>query len=339
MIDVSTTSSKRSNSAIAQTLAVVIVTHNRPEMLRRVLGYLFGQPELVRAYVVNNAGSEATVRLLAEFVDHPRVCVLSLPENVGGAGGFHAGMKRAMEDKDWDWVVLQDDDAWPEPGALDQMARLHGGKAAGASAVAALVLHPDNRVCEMNIPRRVPFLSLAGFFWVLRRKGRMALAGEELTRAPVPVDMSSFVGLFLTRAAIEKIGLPEKRLFLYGDDWDYTLRLRKAGVPLLHDPGVVYRHDHQSRTGEREPYKELWKWFYSCRNNLIFMRTAFGLLARPVQLYWIAQWRKECLKYPDPKIARVILDRAARVVDHRDEWLPHPELLDWVKSLESPGGS
>jgi rhamnopyranosyl-N-acetylglucosaminyl-diphospho-decaprenol beta-1,3/1,4-galactofuranosyltransferase len=320
-------------------VAAIVVTHNRPDHLRRVIDHLLGQPELVRAYVVNNAGSEATVRLLAGFAEHPRVCVLSLPENVGGAGGFHAGMKRALEDKDWDWVVLQDDDAWPEKDAFARLAATSGTHATSPYGVAALVHHPDGRVCEMNRPRRIPFASIGGFWHVLMRRGRMPLTDAEMKERARPIDMSSFVGLFLTRAAIEKTGLPEKRLFLYGDDWDYTLRMRKKGVTLLHDPGVVYLHDHQSRTGEREPFKELWKWFYSCRNNLIFMRTCFGPFARPIQKYWIAQWRKECLKYPDPKIARIILDRAARVVDHRDEWLPHPELLDWVKSLESPGGT
>ena len=42
---------------------------------------------------------------------------------------------------------------------------------------------------------------------------------------PRDIDGTSFVGLFVSRAAIARVGFPDGHLFLYGDDVLYTLGL------------------------------------------------------------------------------------------------------------------
>lgn len=98
-------------------VCAVVVTFNRKDLLRECLRGLLRQtrpPD--RILVVDNLstdGSPAMVR--AEF---PTAAVYELGRNLGGAGGFHYGMKRAHEEG-FDWLWIMDDDVEPYPEALD----------------------------------------------------------------------------------------------------------------------------------------------------------------------------------------------------------------------------
>ena len=193
-------------------LVAVVVTHNRLGQLQVTLDHLLLSPrrELAAVVVVNNGSTDGTAAWLAEHPDN-RVHVLRHARNRGGAGGFEAGLRLAMDWLSADWVVVMDDDARPAPEAL---SRFHALPCASWDAVAAAVYQPDGQICEMNRPSRNPFWDLR-LFWRTMWQGR---AGFHLTSAAfegaqMAVDVASFVGLFLSRRAIELAGYPDGRLF------------------------------------------------------------------------------------------------------------------------------
>jgi rhamnopyranosyl-N-acetylglucosaminyl-diphospho-decaprenol beta-1,3/1,4-galactofuranosyltransferase len=304
-------------------LLAVLVTYNRLAKIQPTLGRLLAEPALDAVLVVDNASADGTGAWLREEAsEHPRLEILTLAENRGGAGGFHAGLARALERNDWDHLLLQDDDAWPADGCLARFAT----QVPRASAAAAAVYFPDGRICDMNRPRRVPFLSPLA---VLRQRG-MALPDSAYAGDPTPIDMSSFVGLFLSRAAVEAVGLPDPAFFLYGDDWDYTLRLRKAGHRILFAPGLPYIHDCGSLKAADAPYARLWQWYYSCRNALILQRKMLGPLAIPLRWLRLRQWRRQCPRYPDPAQARATLALAVRDASQSPTPLRTPDEVERV---------
>ena len=78
-----------------ETVAVVVVTYNRADLLRHLLAGL-GQldPPADAVIVVDNASTDHTAAVLAEST-LPGLRVIANPENTGGAGGFHTGVKAA----------------------------------------------------------------------------------------------------------------------------------------------------------------------------------------------------------------------------------------------------
>lgn len=299
------------------TLAATVVTHNRLDMLILTVRRLLEQP-VAHVVVVDNASTDGTAAWLAAQ-DDPRLIVHRSETNLGGAGGFSVALQLARDLTQADWIALMDDDGRPQTGALDAFRRLD---LTGWDAVGAAVFHPDGRICEMNRPYRNPFWSPGAF---LRTLARMPLgrgrAGFHLRDddyrpdGPVrPVDMSSFVGLFISRDALQRAGLPDPRLFIYGDDQLYTLRMRRQGLRIGFAPQVRFDHDTAAQQGQSGlVLRPMWKVFYMYRNALIAYRVAAGPWFWPLVPVLLRKWRRKAGDYgADAALFRRILDEAVR---------------------------
>ena len=117
-------------------VCAVVITFNRKALLRECLLALGPQlqPE-DRILVVDNASTDGTSALLE--TEFPTLERLSLPENIGGSGGFYEGMKWAFE-KGFDFLWLMDDDGRPDPDCLAKL------RAAGDSRTVAVPLQQDS---------------------------------------------------------------------------------------------------------------------------------------------------------------------------------------------------
>ena len=193
-------------------VGAVVVTHNRRELLADCLAALQRQtrpPEAV--VVVDNASTDGTARMLAERF--PAVTCLALPTNTGGAGGFHAGMTHALG-LAVDGLWLMDDDSVPAPTCLAELLA-----AAEEYAVRApLVVSRDD-------PEHLAFGYLIGGRHLRTRRDAAAVASGGLLVGTA----NPFNGLLVHRSVVERVGLPLRELFIWGDEREYLLRLRRAG--------------------------------------------------------------------------------------------------------------
>ncbi len=278
-------------------VVAVITTHNRLAQLRRTMGRLLAEPEqyLAAVVVVDNASDDGTAAFLASIPD-PRLHVLRLPRNSGGAGGFAAGLEHARACFDPDWYLIMDDDARPMPDAL---ARFHASDLRGWDAVAGAVYDPSGRICDINRPTHDPFASLAKFLRTARkgREGFHLGPDHYAGGVPVAIDGASFVGLFLSRRGLALGGLPDARLFVYGDDALQTLRLSRAGGRIVFLPQVRFEHD-QAAAGAGQGDRPVWKVYYQHRNALILYHHAAGWLFWPICLVVIPVWALRMRGYP-----------------------------------------
>ena len=322
-------------------VAALVVTHNRLDQLRRTLQRLLAEP-LDHLIVVNNASTDGTGVWLAAEGD-PRLHVITAPRNVGGAGGFELGLAEVRSTLDPDWCVVMDDDARPEP---DMIARfkdeVEDYVQADWHAIAAGVFYPDGVICEMNRPSRNPF-------WHFRNFVRTAIGGgrggfhmhdDDYGAATLQqVDATSFVGLFLSRHALARGGLPDGRLFLYGDDVIYTLGLTRAGGRIGFAPWLRFEHDcstfeRAERAGERL-YRPMWKVYYNYRNGLMGYRLAAGpVLFWPVLALMVPKWLLQSRRYgPQARLFRRLLRLAVgdALAGRCDR--PHAEIVNRAAEL------
>lgn len=223
------------------TVAAVVVTYNRQAKVGKTLDHILAQtrpPDWI--IVVDNASTDGTDQILARYCADDRVVVHRLRRNMGGAGGFSAGMARGYE-LGADFVWIMDDDCYPNPDALEE---LETGLVKAEQAMAAslsysslsyacsLVKFVDGEICEMNNP---------GTTWDW---GRLMALGQESAL----VTSCSFVSVLFPRRVITRFGLPLKEYFIWFDDQEYTLRVTQAapGVQCLRS---VVVHDMDVNRG------------------------------------------------------------------------------------------
>ena len=275
-------------------LVALVVTHNRQAQLRVTVERLLAE-DIDALLVVDNASTDGSSGYLHQMTD-PRLHVLTLAENLGGAGGFEHGLREATRLFDPDWCVLMDDDARPEPGTLSRfLSRASGLERDGYDALAGGVFYPDGRICDMNRPSRNPFWHLKDFVRTAFGGGRDGFHVKDddyATLEPVTIDATSFVGFFLSRKGLVRAGYPDGKLFIYADDVIYTLRMTKMGGKIGFLPTLRFEHDCSTyHTGGGDIYRPLWKVYYNYRNSLFAYREAAGpVLFWPIFALAAAKW-------------------------------------------------
>ena len=203
-----------------ETVAVVVVTYNRADLLERMLvglGALERLPDAV--IVVDNASSDHTQAVLAAATN-PGLQVVCTEDNLGGAGGFHLGVRTAYR-AGFDRIWLMDDDVVPAPDcltvlmALDEDCLMAVREDTAGRLVEKAATHFDLR----NPLTIRPKTSMVETDFVSR--DRM----PEL----VEVENVAFEGFMLRRTVVDAIGLPDPSYFIFYDDVDFAIRARRAG--------------------------------------------------------------------------------------------------------------
>lgn len=197
------------------TVAAVIVTHNRVELLEASLRQVANQEgaEVAHVVVVDN-GNDPAVRKLVEAVCGSRGHYVGSATNLGGAGGFALGFLTALS-LGADAIWCADDDGRPADAhvlaTLQEVAEREG------------LEEISPVVCNIDAPERLAFPLRQGLVW------RRTLS--ELEGSFLPGIASLFNGALISARAMEIIGVPDYRLFIRGDEVEYHRRLVRSGLP------------------------------------------------------------------------------------------------------------
>jgi GT2 family glycosyltransferase len=236
-------------------VTAVVVTFNRFELLQKVVESLKGQSRtLDEIVIVNNGSTDGT----HEWLDAQEGITVIHQDNVGGSGGFARGIDYAYN-HGADFIWCMDDDVFPRRECLENLlAEMFKNDTIGIVAPRRLmegkIFCHDFR--EYNLSN--PFASMY--------KGRLS---KEQIDTPTEVKGTAFEGPMIRRSVVERIGLPNKELFIFCDDTDYCLRTVLIGYKILYVPAALmdkHKFFNNDTWAERNRKKK-WKRFYQVRNS------------------------------------------------------------------------
>jgi GT2 family glycosyltransferase len=242
-------------------VTVVVVAWRSAEFIDACLdGVAAARPG--RILVVDNASSDGTAHRLATRND---VDVLRLDRNRGFAGGIAV----ALDHVTTEYMALVNDDAVPQPGWLEALlAPFAAGDGADLSATTAKLLLSDGRINNAGS-------ALLPDLYACDR----GLGQPDDGRWDTPEDVDAFcgAGALLRAAAVRAVGGFPAHFFLYYEDTDTSMRLRRAGWRIRYVPEARIIHRHSASSDQQSARFH----YFNERNRLLMiLRGAAGPLAR-----------------------------------------------------------
>lgn len=191
-------------------------------------------------YVVDNASADNSLELVGA---RPRraLHVLANETNLGVAQGNNQGIEAALA-AGCEWILLVNNDTSFDPDFLERLV-------AGAERNEWPVVTPLIAATE---PPDTVWYGGGHFRWAEGILVEHEHAGESLaSQSPAPrtTDYAPTCALLVRRSVFEQIGTMDPSYFVYFDDVDFMLRLRRAGIPVMLDPSVVFTHKASALTG------------------------------------------------------------------------------------------
>lgn len=270
-------------------LVVSIVCHNNPSLLEQCLSSVRENCTLpVRFIVVDNTGSSDVQRTARHYLEEPDVLIINSEPQ-----GFAANHNRAFTQASGEFFLLLNDDTVVLRHALEGMVSVlqsHADIAAVAcKAYTDWQLNQTHDVCGLRLPSAMVALQDG----VLDYSGlARSFPRAQLVRRWLFVDRDHHTSqeaahlngacLLLRRSAVEQVGTLDERFFMFLEETDLCLRLRRRGWRLWYEANVGIIHLGGSSVRGRARNR-----LYD-RSMLLFLSKHYG--PRSVVAYRIATY-------------------------------------------------
>lgn len=230
-----------SQSTDAPLLSIVIVSWNTRDILADCLTSIFQHTQVLNfeVIVVDNASADCTVEMLKS--DFPQVKVFTNDSNLGFARACNQGM-RASEGR---LILLLNSDTFVRDdvivGMTDYMLSRPEVSMAGCQ-----LRYPDGRIQHSAYRSLSIWRSLFEDLWLYKlvsspRREEMLLGGYWHNDREMESDWLAGAFMMLRRDLFEGVGGFSEDFFMYGEDSEWCMRIRRAGHRIFYNPdGVVY---------------------------------------------------------------------------------------------------
>lgn len=247
-------------------LSIVIANWNAGDLLLRCVESLQdgGRTFSAELIVVDNASSDGSASLLRR---REGVRLIANAENVGFARACNQGLRTSRGR----YALLLNPDTRVVPGALEALvAFMDAHPEAGAAGPA--LLNPDGSLQPSGgeFPSLRQLLAIHPIVAGLLPAPEHPLRRRDFSEV-AEVDEVSGACMIVRRAAIDEVGLLDENFFLYFEDLDWCLRLKRAGWRVYHLPEARVIHHWRSRN-DPNPYARV----HHLRSQLYYVRKHFG---------------------------------------------------------------
>ncbi|EOU9539648.1 glycosyltransferase [Cronobacter dublinensis] len=237
----------------------LIVTFKRKELLKKVVESVLSQTHAPsKVIVVDNNSNDGTEAVVAQLKSLSSIEIeyQNTGANLGGAGGFAFGFNHVLSD-DFDYLWIMDDDLLPKQNCLEKLLSC----ASNNQIIQPARFNLDGTCAEyspIKFDLASPFLLHPKIETVKDHIESLQCNDSEIQIEGIP-----FEGPLIPRNIINKVGLPDKRFFIFYDDLDYAIRARKAGFKIFcKKDAIAYRLLMNNQVNDLQS----WKGYFMLRN-------------------------------------------------------------------------
>jgi len=205
------------------------------------------------------------------------IVIIRVGRNLGYAGGNNVGIHYALTRFGADYIWILNNDTVVERHALDRkIAVAEHDPSIGIVGAKLLRYQEPSKIQALGGGNVIPALGLDSQIGA-------GLDGSLATTQPIELEHVVGASLFVRATAIHDIGLMDESYFLYREETDWCLKMRRHGWKLVCCPTSEVWHKQGASIG----YKSVLHDYYSVRNMLFLLhkhhprefRSAFFLIA------------------------------------------------------------
>ena len=246
-------------------LSIITVNFNGLEDTSALLGTI-PQTDGVEVIVVDNGSSDDEASVIQQR--YPWITVVRSPKNLGFAGGNNLGIKAAHGK----YLYFINNDTLLEEREKRKEDR---GKRHFQPLIDRLesdahigVVCPKIRFSWDNNP--IQYAGYTPLSSVTLRNQPIGFGEDDHGQhdTPHPTPYAHGAAMMVKREAIEKAGLMPECFFLYYEELDWSMMIRRAGYDIWYEPAYTIFHKESKSTGQNSPLRT----YYITRNRFLFAK-------------------------------------------------------------------
>jgi GT2 family glycosyltransferase len=237
-------------------LSIITINYNGLRDTCELIETLPLEDKSIEVIVVDNASTQEEANVIKER--YPQVKVIRSKENLGFAGGNNLGIKAAQGK----YLFFLNNDTLLKPqasGFRPLITRLESSPKIG-------MVCPKIKFSWGN--QLIQFAGYTPLSPVTMRNKAIGCGETDQGQydTPHPTPYAHGAAMMVKREVIEKAGLMPECYFLYYEELDWSMMIRRAGYDIWFEPACTVFHKESQTTGQNSPLRT----YYITRNRLLF---------------------------------------------------------------------
>lgn len=252
-------------------ISIIIVHYNTDKETKECLESL----ELVKTnqnfkydVVLLDNASKKPFKLTKEYENTE---LIRSDSNLGFTGGNNLAIKYALEKHNSDYILLLNNDTIVDPDFLKNLYKCHKNHSKAGLVTPKIYFEKNYEFHKQDYPTKdrgkVIWYAGGSIDWnhlVADHRGVDEVDYGQFDEV-TSVDFATGCALLIPREIVETVGLLDDNLFLYSEDVDYSLRVKKSGYDLMFCPEAIVWHKNAGSSGGSGSPIQL---YYQTRNRL-----------------------------------------------------------------------
>ena len=238
--------------------------------------------ESLEVIVVDNASREDEASIIGQR--YPQVKVIRSERNLGFAGGNNLGIKAATGK----YLYFVNNDTLFVSSIKPLIQRLESSPQIG-------MVCPKIRFAWGDNP--IQYAGYTPLSSVTMRNRSIGFGETDHGQYDTPhsTPYAHGAAMMVKREAIERAGIMPECYFLYYEELDWSMMIRRAGYDIWYEPAATIYHKESQSTGQNSPLRT----YYITRNRLIFVQRNNPLSTRLLSYLYLTTivGVKDIIKY------------------------------------------
>ena len=240
---------------VEKLLSIITINYNGLKDTCELIDTLPLNDETIEVIVVDNASTQDEATEIGKR--YPQVKVIKSDKNLGFAGGNNLGIQAAHGKY---LFFINNDTILSQPSALRLLiTRLESSDQIG-------MVCPKIRFTWGKQP--IQYAGYTPLSKITLRNKSIGFGEQDNGQydTPHPTPYAHGAAMMVKREIIEKVEMMPECYFLYYEELDWSMMIRRAGYEIWYEPACTIFHKESQTTGQQSPLKT----YYIIRNRLLF---------------------------------------------------------------------